>query len=300
MRLEQLPILLDLAQTHSFNQTAERQFKTQQSISYYISQLEKELNIQIFHRSKTGVEFTPDGEFVLRFAKQTLDAYQEMMSNICKDDYLKAQPAPAVIKLHMASVLLGANMPNIMESFSKQYPLTQIIIKEVEHDAILPALVDGSCDLAVWTINQGFFEKNICYYHSDLINYTIMSKDKPVAVISSKSELAKKEVLTSEDVRFQTKNVFGLLPENHYNTDTKKYALYEDNNLAIHKQMMLDANAICFMTEASYHIFFKSSKFVARNLAFPVLPIYNLLLRSKSAGHIAHDALCHIIKSSFL
>ena len=54
MHLDQVQLILDLAQTHSFNQTAERHYTTQQSVSYSIKQLEKELNTQIFIRSKAA------------------------------------------------------------------------------------------------------------------------------------------------------------------------------------------------------------------------------------------------------
>ena len=47
MHTDQIRLLLDLAQTNSFNQTAERHFTTQQSISYSIKQLEKELNVSV-------------------------------------------------------------------------------------------------------------------------------------------------------------------------------------------------------------------------------------------------------------
>ena len=68
MHLDQLQLILDLAQTHSFNQTAERHYTTQQSVSYSVKQLEKELNTQIFTRSKSGVSFTQEGEYVLQCA----------------------------------------------------------------------------------------------------------------------------------------------------------------------------------------------------------------------------------------
>ena len=48
MNVNQVYLLVDLAQTHSFNQTAERLFTTQQNVSYQIKQLEQELGIRIF------------------------------------------------------------------------------------------------------------------------------------------------------------------------------------------------------------------------------------------------------------
>ena len=82
MHTDQIRLLLDLAQTHSFNQTAERHFTTQQSISYSVKQLEKELNVKIFNRSNAGVSFTPEGERVLACAQQMYTAYQELRKEL--------------------------------------------------------------------------------------------------------------------------------------------------------------------------------------------------------------------------
>ena len=81
MHLNQIFLLLDLEQTHSFNQTAERNFTTQQNVSYNIKQLEQELGIKIFKRSKSGVTFTKNGQHVLECARQIRDAHQELMHN---------------------------------------------------------------------------------------------------------------------------------------------------------------------------------------------------------------------------
>ena len=67
MRTEQLIYLIDIAKTGSINNTAQRLFTSQQSISESIKKLENELGCTILNRSKTGVTLTEDGLYVLSF-----------------------------------------------------------------------------------------------------------------------------------------------------------------------------------------------------------------------------------------
>lgn len=148
MHTDQIRLLLDLAQTHSFNQTAERHFTTQQSISYSVKQLEKELNVKIFNRSNSGVSFTPEGARVLLCAEQMHNAYRQLLMDLRQENE-QPEPLPK-IRLYVSSVLLEADLPEIIKQFNKIYPTTSLIIKEVSHDMILSSLAEDACDMAVW------------------------------------------------------------------------------------------------------------------------------------------------------
>ena len=100
MHTDQIRLLLDLAQTHSFNQTAERHYTTQQSISYSVKQLEKELQVKIFNRSNSGVSFTAEGERVLQCALQMHESYQQLLMDLQKN---REQPEPlSSIRLYVS------------------------------------------------------------------------------------------------------------------------------------------------------------------------------------------------------
>ncbi len=70
MRLEILSYLLDIKETHSITQTADKYFISHQALSKAIRSLEKELQLTLLLRSKHGVSFTPAGERFLAFAKE--------------------------------------------------------------------------------------------------------------------------------------------------------------------------------------------------------------------------------------
>lgn len=293
MHLDQLFLVLDLAQTHSFNQTAERHYTTQQSVSYSIKQLEKELNIQIFNRSKTGVSFTKDGQFVLQFAKEIQTSYQELLHNLGRESSDLAPPEK--LTLYISSVLLADSMPSIIRAFSLTFPSTKLFIKEVSDDIIVPSLLNGSCDMAFWSVNHGYLEKNITPDDSDRLFLNVIMKDNSVAVVAKDSKLAQHTILTLEQINQASKSIFGVSPIDYFGKDAGAYILYRDDNLAIHQQLAMEDNTICFTSQVMYQKFFSKEQFIALPFDYPTLPNYHMLLRRKDAQHNVYDMLEHII-----
>ena len=68
------------------------------------------------------------------------------------------------------------------------------------HNAILPSLLDGVCDMVVWSINQNYLEKNISSQQAKEITFHTVLHDKSIAVVSATSALAKKEKLSTDDI----------------------------------------------------------------------------------------------------
>ena len=59
MNLEQIESFLVLAQRLNFTQAANDLFMAQPALSRLIAALEKELEVQLFHRNSRGVSLTP-------------------------------------------------------------------------------------------------------------------------------------------------------------------------------------------------------------------------------------------------
>ena len=297
MHTDQIRLLLDLAQTHSFNQTAERHYTTQQSISYSIKQLEKELNIKIFNRSNVGVTFTTEGERVLQCAQQMHDAYQSLRNDLQQSS---EQPKPLnSIRLYVSSVLLEADLPDIIKQFNKIYPTTSLIIKEVSHDAILPSLADDTCDMAAWFINLSYLEREAAPYNKYHFAFEAFAEEPSIAVVPAHSPMAQKGTLSVEDLGAHKRSMFGLLPIDHYGKDVNQFVLYEDKNPDIHRQLMLEHDTICFTSEKIYQKYFSGDDFVMLNIDYPVLPNYHLFLHKKDKTHPAYRVLTDIISKKY-
>lgn len=75
MTLIQLKYAIAVAEGNSFNEVAKKLFISQPSLSAAIQSMEKEIGIEIFRRSQTGVVLTPDGEEFIGYARQVVEQY---------------------------------------------------------------------------------------------------------------------------------------------------------------------------------------------------------------------------------
>ncbi len=299
MRLEHAELLLNLAETGSFNQTAERLYTTAQSISYRVKQLEKDLNVQIFYRTNTGVVFTTEGEYVLELARQVQALYQSFMLQIQQEQLRKGQASqiPSRIKLLTVSAI---PLLEIKKNFNCLYPDVSLIIKECDNAAVLPSLLKNDCNMALWSINQQYFAEQIKDFENELL-YEVLEQDRIVIVMSSKLDLAKKDgaVVTAQDIAGKPKSKLGLLPWDRHLPPSTEYGEYEGDNLAMHQHIILNEGGVTFMSEKTYLSFFNNSSYVAKQYAHGTSLICHILLRRKDAIHPIFDTLSDIIKQEF-
>ena len=70
MDLNQLNSFLAVARTLNFSEAARQNFLSQSTVSRYIGELEKELNVKLFLRSRRDVQLTREGSAFLSYAKE--------------------------------------------------------------------------------------------------------------------------------------------------------------------------------------------------------------------------------------
>lgn len=75
MTLMQLKYAIAVAGENSLNDTAKKLFISQPSLSAAIHSLEKEIGIELFRRSQSGIKITPDGEEFIGYARQVVEQY---------------------------------------------------------------------------------------------------------------------------------------------------------------------------------------------------------------------------------
>jgi len=76
MVIRYLEILEAIAETGTFTSAAKKLYISQPSLSGAVASLEKELEIQIFSKSKTGISLTAEGEEFIGYARQVLEQYE--------------------------------------------------------------------------------------------------------------------------------------------------------------------------------------------------------------------------------
>ena len=84
MTLKQLEYVIKVAETGNITKAADSLFIAQPSLTHAISELEKEMNVQIFARTNKGISVTKEGEMFLAYARQVLE-----QANLLEDKYKK-------------------------------------------------------------------------------------------------------------------------------------------------------------------------------------------------------------------
>jgi DNA-binding transcriptional LysR family regulator len=116
--LEQLLILRAVANAGSFKRAARSLYITQPAVSLQIQNLEKQLKITLFDRSKKQIEFTEAGNLLVRYSDRILTLCEQSSRAL---DYLG--------ELHTGKLIVGASqttgtylLPQIIGLFRQRYP----------------------------------------------------------------------------------------------------------------------------------------------------------------------------------
>ena len=178
MRIEQLVYLIEAARLKSINKASENLFITQQSMNLSLKKLEEELGTKLLDRTSLGINLTPNGLIVEKYAKEILEKLQNMYQEIEKTSGAKpsekvlhlngnlpiyASPAinyDFILKiLNLISVKDAANI-SVFEMDNKLLK-QQILNKQLNDGIYLVNMVDDMDTELGKTLQQDFFYEKI-------------------------------------------------------------------------------------------------------------------------------------------
>ena len=82
MTLQQLRYVVMVAETGTITEAANKLYISQPSLTNAIHELEKEMNLVIFHRTNKGISLSKEGDDFLGYARQVLE-----QASILEDHY---------------------------------------------------------------------------------------------------------------------------------------------------------------------------------------------------------------------
>ena len=123
MRIEQLEVVLAVAQSCSMQKAAEQLHTSSQNISKRIKQLEDELQLQIFMRNKYGVFLTSVGETVCEEAKKIMNSVDTLQHISFKaNPAIKAMQSTFLEHINILSAHSSSNFAaNLLETLYSKY-----------------------------------------------------------------------------------------------------------------------------------------------------------------------------------
>jgi len=150
MTLEQLKMLIKVAEQGSLKGASEVLFKTQPAISQGIKQLEAQLGLQLFSRQGYRLSLTDNGKQIYQHA---LRLHNEAMQIKNLATFLTAGNEAIVTIAIEASYDLQRILP-VLEMTQNEFPHTQIILRQEYINGALEAVKSEQADLALTTIDN--------------------------------------------------------------------------------------------------------------------------------------------------
>jgi DNA-binding transcriptional LysR family regulator len=259
-----LQTLLAVSELKSFTRAAEHLSLTQPAVTQHIKQLEKELGIKIFNRIGNEIKPTIEGNIVLQYAKRYIALYQRMVQDLQNE------------KQHMRRLTVGVThtaesnaVAEVLGNYCINNAGTSIVIISDTISNLYRMLKNFELDLAV-------VEAKI---QDESINSLLLDTDSLVLVVSPNHPLAKKSMVTIEEVKKEklilrrpssgTRNLFTAHLESHNMSLEEFNVILEVDNTATIKDLIRRDIGVSILARSVCLDELKKGKII-------VLPIENL------------------------
>lgn len=192
------------AEAGNMTEAAAKLGYTQSGVSRLVHTLEAELGLQLLVRSKSGVRLSPDGMAMLPLIKRLIAAENDVASMA---DEIRGLSS-TTLRIGTFSSVAIAWLPELMSRFNSLYPGVKIFVENGTYSTVEDLLSEGNVDCAFVTLPS-----------RPQFNVTPLIKDRLMAVVHPKSELALKPSLTAHDLSAQP----FIVPAEGTNYDVGKF-----------------------------------------------------------------------------
>ncbi|HJV45103.1 MAG TPA: LysR family transcriptional regulator [Bacillota bacterium] len=186
MDIRHLEYFSEVAKHLSFTKAASTLHVSQPSISKAIKNLEEELGVPLFYRSSKQLELTDAGKAVLINAKNVLEAFSNLTSELSDIMELKK----GEVRIGIPPIVGASFFSKLISQFKEVYPSVEIILTEVGTKIIKQGVEEGSLDIGL-----------ICNLPlMDSFEVVKLLKDPLMLIVHSDHPLANKKILHMSEI----------------------------------------------------------------------------------------------------
>lgn len=190
MRLEQIYYIVTIEEAGSISEASKRLYVAQPSISQALSNLEEELQTQIFIRNRNGVVPTVQGVQILKHARRILNEVEEIKDLTTKED----TKITGEIRVGAIPTLSTYLLPKVVAKFRNQFPNVQIKIVELGSQKIAEECVKGMLDVGLVSIHgKNDFPSEL--YFTPLLNGRLMAYVGSRSTLKERQQVSFRELL---------------------------------------------------------------------------------------------------------
>lgn len=202
MDIRHLKEFVSLAETLSYNKTADAFFISKSALSKHIKAITAELGIPLFVKRGTSVELTQAGRVFYVECAEVLNAWDDALVHV-KD---AADEMFATINIGCPSAVIRDLTDELVDYLDNKHPEIRAMVTEIRPRDVSSALRSGLLDALIGIdldINSASYDK------------THLFDDRFYAVVSNDHPLAKKDGILREDLEGyrlllpSSENIFG-------------------------------------------------------------------------------------------
>jgi DNA-binding transcriptional LysR family regulator len=174
--LRRLYYFVVVAEELHFTRAAERLHIAQPPLSYHIQQLELELGVQLFARTRHQVRLTDAGRTLLSEAYRLFGQVEQMVRTVQRVGHGEV----GLLNLGFVPSASNTTLPSILRIFRERYPEVHLTLKELNPDQLMRGLEEQRLDV-------GFLYLPC---ESNLLETRAVSREPLIAVLPEKHPLA--------------------------------------------------------------------------------------------------------------
>ncbi|HHU20209.1 MAG TPA: LysR family transcriptional regulator [Bacilli bacterium] len=145
MELRQLKYFIEVAEREHMSEAAEHLNVAQSAISRQITNLEKELGVQLFERKGRNVKLLPIGRVFLTHVKDAIKAID--YAKLQMDEYI--DPERGTIKIGFPTSLASSILPELLSEFKLAYPNIKIQLQQGTYHELIDIIKERELNLAI-------------------------------------------------------------------------------------------------------------------------------------------------------
>jgi DNA-binding transcriptional LysR family regulator len=187
IELRHLRYFLAVAEALHFSKAAERLGMAQPPLSQQIRRLEQLIGHRLFDRTTRGVKLTLAGQLLADRARSTLEKVQDDLEQVRR----LGRGEEGTLTVGFSGSVMFTELPAAIESYRRRYPKVELRLRELATYAQIPALLNGTLDLAF--LRDGDPTQGI--------EMTTVVREPYVAVLPRAHPLARKRSLRVADLR---------------------------------------------------------------------------------------------------
>lgn len=194
MTLQQLKYVITVAETGTITEAAKKLYISQPSLTNAIHDLEKEMNVEIFHRTNKGIDISKEGEDFLGYARQVLE-----QAAILEDKYKNGSGGKKqfCVSTQHYSFAVNAFVDLIQQYGQEEYDFS---LRETQTYEIIEDVAKMKSEIGILFLNE-FNEKVLrkLMKANDLEFHPLFTA-RPHVFISRRHPLADHTIITNEEL----------------------------------------------------------------------------------------------------